>query len=249
MRAVVNGVLGDHLATHGNPLAISMQLRFGGRPINPADLAPRLRRADGRLVVLVHGLCMHDGQWQRNGHDHGAALARDLGVAPLYLYYNTGRHISENGRAFAELLEATLNGVTALDPQPVDLVLIGHSMGGLVIRSACHHGARDGLAWPQRLRMLACLGSPHHGSYWEQGGNVVDHLLGISPYSAPFARLGKVRSSGITDLRHGFLVDADWRDRGRFDAAHDHRTPVPMPHGVACYAMAGVASGGGRRRG
>ena len=223
--AAINGVVGDHLAATQNPLAIEPALR--------RDLANP--ETTGKVVLLVHGLCMNDRQWRRNGHDHGAALARDLGYTPLYAQYNSGQHISTNGRILADLIETTL----ADWPQTLDeLVIIGHSMGGLVARSACHYAAEAGHAWPQLLHKLVFLGTPHHGSPWERGGNWIDIGLGMISYTAPFARLGKLRSAGITDLRHGSLLDEDWMERDRFAHNHDIRCPLPLPSGVCCYAIA-----------
>lgn len=235
--AAVNGVLGDHLAESGNPLAIEMRLRSRGRPLELEREALRLAlpRASGKLLVLVHGSCMSDLGWTRLGHDHGAALARELGFTPVYLHYNSGLHISENGRAFAALLEA----LVATWPAPLgELVIVAHSMGGLVSRSACHVGEAAGHAWRRKLRELVCLGSPHHGAPLERGGHWVDVLLGISRYSAPIARLGKIRSAGITDMRFGNVLEEHWKGRDRFAHAPDLRTPLPLPAGVACYAIA-----------
>ena len=225
--AALNGVLGDRLAASGNPLAISMSLRRrGGEP------------ARGKIVVLAHGLCLNDLQWRRHGHDHGAALARDLGYTPVYLRYNSGLHVSINGRAFADQLEALIDQW----PVPVEeLAIVAHSMGGLISRSACFYAAAAGHAWVRRLRHLTFLGTPHHGAPLERGGNWMDVLLEAAPYAAPFARLGKVRSAGITDLRHGNLLDEDWQGRDRFEPARDARRPVPLPEGVRCYAVAATA--------
>eukprot|EP01034_Spumella_vulgaris_P045189 gene45189-56272_t len=220
--AALNGVLGDYLVTTTNPLATPMSLRVAGP-------------ATGRVVVLAHGLCMNDLQWQRNGHDHGAMLARERGYTALYLHYNTGRHISENGDAFAHKLETLL----AQWPVPVEeLVIVGHSMGGLVARSACHDGARAGHRWLAQLSKLVFLGSPHHGAPLERGGNWVHLLTGLTPYTAPFTRLAKLRSAGITDLRHGSLLEGDWAGRDRFAHGNAPPAPVPLPSGVACYAVA-----------
>ena len=237
--AALNGVVGDHLVASDNPLAITMALRRNGEalPRERAALAAAIPDAAGKLVVLVHGLCMSDVQWRRKGHDHGAALARDLGYTPLYLHYNSGLHISTNGRAFADELEA----IVAAWPVPLtELVIIGHSMGGLVARSACHYGNEAGHAWPQRLRKLVFLGTPHHGAPLERGGNWVDVILGMSRYSAPLARIGKIRSASITDLRHGNLVDEDWQGHDRFARRGDGRVPLPLPPGVACFAIGGT---------
>jgi hypothetical protein len=222
--AALNGVLGDHLAASGNPLAIPMSLRpKGDEPVG------------GKIVVLAHGLCLNDLHWQRRGHDHGAALARDLGYTPVYLHYNSGLHTSINGRAFADRLEALIDHW----PQPVEeLAIVAHSMGGLISRSACWYGAAGGQEWVRRLRDLVFLGTPHQGAPLERGGNWVDVLLEAAPYAAPFARLGKIRSAGITDLRHGHLLDEDWQGRDRFEPARAARRPVPLPEGVRCHAVA-----------
>lgn len=127
-------------------------------------------------------------------------------------------------------------------PPPVELVIIAHSMGGLVTRSACHYAKVSGYTWLDYLRKIVFLGTPHQGTLLEQGGNWINAIMDINPYSAPFARLGKVRSSGITDLRYGNILDEDWQGRDRFAPAGDQRTPVPLPAGVACYAIAASTS-------
>lgn len=232
--AALNGVLGDYLAASGNPLAIGMCLRATGAPleISKAALSAVFPRPGRRLLVLAHGLCMNDLQWTRDGHDHGAALARDLGYAPVYVHYNTGRHISTNGRDFSDLMQTLLREW----PHPIErLTLMGHSMGGLVAHSACAHASRVGHAWVERLDQLVFLGTPHFGAPLERAGTRVDFLLGISPYSAPFARLGKIRSAGIKDLGHGYRCDEDWQGpTGR----RVGRLPPALPARVRCYAMA-----------
>ncbi len=151
--------------------------------------------------MLVHGLCMSDLQWMRQNHDHGAALARDLGYTPVALSYNSGLHVSTNGRAFAEALEALVAA------WPV-------KNRGFRHRRPQHGRARR----PQRLpprrgggprvaeassKKLVFLGTPHHGAPLERVGNWVDVILGKTPYAAAFGRLGKMRSAGVTDLRYG----------------------------------------------
>jgi len=234
--AALNGVLGDHLAATGNPLAIPMRLRHGGQPLElqRESLEKSITPLNGRLALMVHGLCMNDLQWSRDGHDHGVALARDFGYSVLYLHYNSGRHISINGRAFADLLES----LAAQWPVPLEeLVIVGHSMGGLVARSACHYASAAGHRWPVSLRRIVFLGTPHHGAPMERGGQWLHLALSKSRYTAAFTPLGRIRSAGITDLRHGNLLDNDWQDRDRFEHAGDTRQAVPLPMGVACYAM------------
>ena len=232
--AALNGVLGDYLADKENPLAIPMQLRKNGKPMEDQTLSESIRQSNGKIVLMIHGSCMNDLQWNRQGHDHGTALASDFGYLPVYLHYNTGRHISENGRECANLLETFFNQL----PGPIELIIIAHSMGGLVSRSACHYGKLSDHSWLNRLRKLIFLGTPHHGAPLERGGNWIDIILEISPYSAPFSRLGKIRSSGITDLRYGNILDEDWEGRDRFEHSGDDRIPVPLPNNVQCYTIA-----------
>jgi alpha-beta hydrolase superfamily lysophospholipase len=230
--AALNGIWGDHLVETGNGLAIPMSLRIGGRPYQEGLTTPT-----GRLLVLAHGLAMNDLQWTRRGHDHGQALARDLGFTPVYLHYNSGRHVSQNGRDFA----AQLDALVADWPVPVEeLVILAHSMGGLVARSACHVGADR--PWRAALSRLVFLGTPHHGAPLERGGRLVDSLLGVSPYAAPFARIGKARSAGIIDLRFGNLQDADWQHRERHAQKHDDRVPTPLPDGVPAFLVAATTA-------
>ncbi|MBI5544743.1 MAG: alpha/beta hydrolase, partial [Deltaproteobacteria bacterium] len=176
----------------------------------------------GKVLVLVHGSSTSDLHWVRKGHDHGAALARDLGYTAIYLHYNTGLHISTNGRAFAEHLET----LAQRWPVPIDeLAIVGHSMGGLVARSACHVATVSGQRWRTLLKKLVFLGSPHHGTLLERAGNILGAAIGLSSYSAAFASLGKLRSAGITDLRHGNVRDEDCVGRDRFTIVDGHGDP------------------------
>jgi len=227
--AALNGVLGDHLAASANPLAITMALRRNGRalPLEARALAAALPDARPVLLVLLHGLCRNDLQWQRNGHDHGALLAQVLDATPVYLHYNTGLPIAENGRQFAGLMAQLL----AAWPVPLQrVVLLTHSMGGLVARSALHQAQAAGQAWPARVDDVVFLGTPHHGAPLERAGHGVDLLLAAAPYAAPLARLGRVRSAGITDLRHGL--------------SGPHHTPLPLPAGPRCWAVAATLGEG-----
>ncbi len=238
--AALNGVLGDHLAATGNPLAIPMRLRHGGGTLalRRRALTRDVPDARTRVLLLAHGLCMNDRQWRQGGHDHGEALARDLGYTPVYLHYNTGRAVADNGRELSTQLESLL------DAWPVEieeLAMVCHSMGGLVARAACIAAQEDGSRWLSRLRRLVFLGTPHHGAPLEQAGSRIDLLFGFSPYTAPFARLGGIRSAGIRDLRHGNVrsPDAEGGHPQATDGPHDtRRTPAPLPAHVRAYAVA-----------
>jgi hypothetical protein len=236
--AALNGVMGDHLLESHSPFATPMTLRYQGEVLNVQALPP-MPGATGKVLLLIHGLCMNDLQWhaQHKGQvvDHGAALASSLGYTPIHLRYNTGLHTSQNGHELSALLEQlVMHWPTAVK----ELTVVVHSMGGLLIRSAFYYAKLEGLRWPALLKNIVFLGTPHHGAPLERAGNWVDTLLGSTPYTAPFAKLGQLRSAGITDLRYGHVLDADWQGHDRFHRKPDNRQVVPLPQGVACYAIA-----------
>lgn len=226
--AALNGVFGDHLQRSGNPLALPMSFQQAGETLaldsNQASTRAAVlkgTREPQPVLLCIHGLCLHDGHWTRAGHDHGAVLAEALGWTPLYLRYNTGRSIAANGVALAGQLETLLQRWPNLQ-----LHVLAHSMGGLVMRSAIHH-AEDSQRWTAHLRSVSFLGTPHAGAPLERAGSGIDRLLDISPYSAPFVRLGASRSEGITDLRHGRI-------------AAGPRDTHALPPALAAFAIAGT---------
>lgn len=206
--AVVNGLWGDTVAARYPALSVSMTLRRGDRDVAPTagGLAAAYPDASPRLVLLVHGLCETDQSWcgpdgARHSPDYGSRLAADLGVTPLFLRYNTGLRVSDNGRRLAALIESV---VAAWPVEVEEVVLVGHSMGGLVAHSACHHGETAGQRWVRRVGYVVSLGSPHLGAPLEKCVNLAASLMGVLPETRPVARLVNQRSVGVKDLRIGF---------------------------------------------
>ena len=240
--AALNGVMGDRLLADQNPLAIRMSLRYHGEILNWQAM-PSMPETTGKVLLMIHGLCRNDLQWdaQHDGQavNHGQTLATELGMTPICLRHNSGLHVSQNGRELALQLEQLLQHW----PVPIEEIsVLAHSMGGLLIRSAVHYARADGLGWPQRLRNIVFLGTPHHGAPLERAGNIVDVLLGSTSFTAPLARLGQLRSAGITDLRFGCVLDEDWHGHDRFHRKPDSRQRVPLPEGVACFAIAATTA-------
>ena len=228
--SALNGVYGDHLELTANPLALTMTVLRDGVTVDAAQPALVVPGATRRIMIAIHGLCLNEQHWGRTGDDWLAQVARQRGQTLLFLRYNTGRSIDSNGRSLAALLET----LVAHWPVPLEqLTLVGHSMGGLVARSAIHHGGRERHGWRSSLRQLFTLGTPHHGAPLERGGNRLDYVLELSPYAAPFTTLARARSAGITDLRYGSVTDA----------ADEF---VPLPADVECHALAATL---GKRRG
>jgi len=235
--SILNGVIGDYLNREENPFAIPMQLKYQGKgiPLQPKAIQTIYSKPNGKILLMVHGLCMDDLQWNKEGHDHGQRLAKAFHLSPIYLRYNSGLHISENGQHFNVLLENIVNNW----PVPIEeITILAHSMGGLVTRSAYNYGTMEEKSWTKHLKKIIFLGTPHQGAPLERVGNHVDLLLDSMPYTRPFARLGKMRSAGITDLRFGLLVEKDWRDLDRFENNIKQATMLPLPATVDCYAIA-----------
>lgn len=205
VRSALNAAFGDHLAQTGNVLAIAMGIYHHGIPmaIERGALAAAFPAAGRRLCVFIHGLAFDEHCWQPAAAqeiDFARELHAEFGYASLYLRYNTGLPITDNGIGLAALLEE----LVAAWPETVDdLLLIGHSMGGLVAREACELAARDDLHWPQVTSMLICLGSPHLGSPVERLGHAVNTALDRHKITAPLGKIATKRSQGVKDLRHG----------------------------------------------
>ena len=245
--AALNGVLGDLLCERGNSLAIEMSLRAprpdsplerSALPLEPDALRAALPDARAKLLVLVHGSSLNDRSWLRQGHDHGRTCARARVHRRVRALQHRVARLEQRPAAGEQLdalrarLACARGGDRAARPQ--------HGRAGRAQRLP--RGELEQLAWRRQLKRLACLGSPHHGAALERGGNWIHALLGVSAYSAPFARLARVRSAGVTDLRYGNVLDAHWDGRDRFALGGDQRQPLALPDGVACYAVAGSSA-------
>ncbi len=239
----LNGIAGDRLAQEHPELALELSVRRHGRdvPLDSAGLAEAFPDATARIAVFVHGLCETDEAWRRrtggSSRGYGARLHDELGYTPIYVRYNTGLHVSDNGRRLAAALERIASGW----PQHVErFALIGHSMGGLVARSASHYGAEERHDWADGLRHVICLGTPHLGAPLERAANVAGWTLGRLPESRPFADLFfNRRSVGIKDLRFGNCVEDDWCDCDLDEFLRDRCHEVTFVPGAA-YCFVGA---------
>ncbi len=214
--AVLTGLTGDALERQGSALhePISVRVRRRALEVTPDALANAFPHATPRLVVFVHGLMSTELVWEwgsrGTGGSYGSRLAEDAGCTPVFVRYNTGRHVSENGRSLAELLDE----LTAAWPVEVErIALVGHSMGGLVSRSACHQADDGAMPWVRRVRHVVSLGTPHLGAPLEQSAHWASAALSALPETRPLGSFLRRRSAGIRDLRHGSLVDEDWKGR------------------------------------
>ncbi len=210
--SILNGCFGDYLKQNDNGLAIDMALYQNNRPLALTREALRTTHQvlSGKLCLLLHGLCCHEGSWSFPDdpeRTYGSALQADLGFTPYTLRYNTGLPIPFNGKRLDLLLEELLVAY----PVPVEeIVLIGHSMGGLVLRGACHYGAERKAEWIGKVSRVFYLGTPHEGAALEQAGHWITTALHAvaHPITTLIGDLANQRSQGVKDLRHGTVLEA-----------------------------------------
>ncbi|MBU2696166.1 hypothetical protein [Pimelobacter sp. 30-1] len=219
--AAVNGLIGEELRRDRPRLAIEMGVRAGGRdvPLTADGVAAAFPDATGRLVVFLHGLCENEDYWRRHrdrlGSTYGESLAA-RGWSPVYLRANTGLGVRENGVALAALLQRLVE----VWPGPVErIALVGHSMGGLVLRTATAVQAQAGPghgAWTDRVTDIVTLGTPHLGAPLARGADRGTRLLARLPESAGFGAIIDRRSLGIRDLELGVAADVPTLPRARY---------------------------------
>jgi pimeloyl-ACP methyl ester carboxylesterase len=234
--SVLNGFIGDRLAEQQSSLAIRLAVRHGGRdvPLDPEPLAAAFPAATGDLVVFLHGLSEAETNWDRDaeetGGSYGTRLAAETSWTPVYLRANTGLPVAENGVALASLLDDL---VAAWPTEVRRIALVGHSMGGLVMRAAC---AETTSPWTDLVTDVVTLGTPHLGAPLERGVALGAKALGLLPESAPFGRILEYRSVGILDLRGGLAPDVQHLPHARYHLvaatlAASHRHPVSEAFG------------------
>jgi pimeloyl-ACP methyl ester carboxylesterase len=242
--ATINGLIGDTLERRQSALHQPMALRVHGEPVGTEReaLAAAYPNATPRLVVFLHGLMETEFSWRwgtrATGESYGTLLERELGMTPVYVRYNSGRHISENGQSLADLLE----DVVGSWPVPVtEVALVGHSMGGLVARSGAYRADLERKVWPTLVRQIVSLGTPHMGAPLEQAVHYASAGLNLVPETRPFSRFLRRRSGGIRDLRQGSLVDEDWRERDPDLLRAEAIAEVPLLSGVThCFVTATI---------
>ncbi len=242
MRSAVNGLVGDRLASREDPYALPLSVRAGGADVTPEPHGFALAYPDAtsEVVVLVHGLGENDESWDlragRGRTTYEDALRARAGATTVRLRYNTGRHVSDNGAELSDLLTKLVDGW----PVPVArLHLVGHSMGGLVVRAATSYGVARRASWTSQVATVVCLGTPHLGAPLERAVQVGSRVLGLVPETLPFATVLGARSVGIVDLRHGYVSSDEWHGRDLTAQWGDGRiATAPLAHATYHFVAA-----------
>ncbi|MFT4298445.1 MAG: hypothetical protein QM597_02250 [Aeromicrobium sp.] len=211
--AALNGLVGDELRRLDDPQAITMSVRVDGAdvPVTGWPLREAFRDATSHLVIFLHGLCEDDESWnamrRTQGTTYAERIVAETDGTPVFVRYNTGLHISENGKH----LDALIGQMVENWPERVTrITLVGHSMGGLVVRAATNHATASGGTWTGLVRDVVCLGTPHAGAALEKAAHAGARVLRFLPESRPFGHILDTRSSGIVDLRHGYISADEW---------------------------------------
>jgi pimeloyl-ACP methyl ester carboxylesterase len=246
-QAAVNGLYGDFLHRRRGDLSLGMTIRHDGRvlPMHRDAFREAFANPHRKICVFVHGLGCTEWMWSMGSEQYygepgvhfGSRLDMDAAYTPVFIRYNTGRHISENGRLLSELLSDVLS------TYPIDIeeiVVVGHSMGGLVARSAAHYGNADDESWVSKLRHVICIASPHLGAPLEKGTNLLAGVLRkfSSAGTQVPAEILNARSDGIKDLRYGYTIDEEWANKDPDDIFEDDRQNTPLPDKVAYHFLA-----------
>lgn len=245
VRAAINGLIGDELRLGGDPQAITMAVRVGGIdvPVTPWHLRKAYPDASDHIVVFVHGLCESDEGWGLGGRarpTYAQRIAGETDATPLMIRYNTGLHVSENGRH----LDLLLDDLVEAWPVPVRrLTLVGHSMGGLVVRAATNRATVDGHGWAHVVGDVVCLGTPHAGAALEKAAHLGSRVLRFFPQSRPFGTLLDTRSAGIVDLRHGYITADEWEGQDLTTRwGLDRIAAAPLPHAEYHFVAATIGA-------
>jgi hypothetical protein len=207
--SAVNGLIGDKLLRERPQLAIPMAVRLGGADVGlePDALAAAYPDATGRLVLFLHGLCENESYFLRHRERTGTTYAEmlaGLGWTPLMLRANTGLPLRENGAALTALVQRVVDAW----PVPVTrIAMVGHSLGGLVIRAAGAVADEVERPWRERVSDVITLGTPHLGAPIAWGIGHGSRGLGRVPETAAFGRILDWRSQGVHDLVAGLAED------------------------------------------
>ncbi len=236
---VLNGIAGDVLEENMDARAIKMSFRFDYEDVGIEELSKFYDFEDKKPVcILIHGLFGDEYMWKKLPDEKknkiGDILEKQLDANILYLRYNTGLHISENGRSLSNLLERFVKQYRS-----GNIHLIGHSMGGLLIRSAGYYADIQQQEWNRKVKNIFLIGVPNEGSYVAQIAEFVNKVFRKVDISKDelVSKFLDIRSNGIKDLAYAYLTDEDWLNAKE---KPEQKTRVRPLKGVKYFLIAGT---------
>ena len=239
--SVLNGVVGDKLQNTALGIEMNFYAQNKAVDLTKDSLSERYTRLNQipypKVCILIHGLTNNETIWEfPDKSDYGALLARDFQYSPFYLRYNTGLHISDNGKALAAIVEKLYQNYPV---EIEEVCIIAHSMGGLVTHSACHYAQERNLGWSKKITQIFLLATPHLGSYLEKFANVTTNVLAKVPnwHTRLVGKVLNLRSAGIKDLRFGYLTETDWKDQNPDRLLWNNKTPPKMLADVSYHVI------------
>jgi pimeloyl-ACP methyl ester carboxylesterase len=245
--SAINGAVGDKLENTLLGIEMNFYENLKPIPLTKKHLSQQFSCKDSsnqltdkaKICILIHGLTHNETIWAFDDKsDYGTMLEKDFQYTPFYLRYNTGLHISENGKSLAALIEKlTRNAPTQIS----EICIIAHSMGGLVTHSACHYAQENQYDWVKKLSKIFLLATPHLGSYLEKFANITTNILAKVPnwHTRMVGKVINLRSSGIKDLRYGYIKDEDWKGHHPDQLLKNTKTATKKLSGVSYYVISG----------
>lgn len=141
------------------------------------------------IALLVHGLLVDEQNWTLGSSPFPDQIRKYLGWAPVMVRYNSGQHIWKNGALLADRIVELYD---TFGPRLGRIRIIGHSMGGLVSRSAVEHLRRRNHSALNHIDRLFLLATPNHGADLERLGHAFEYLLSTAE-EAPKTAAGMFR--------------------------------------------------------
>ncbi|MFT6264264.1 MAG: pimeloyl-ACP methyl ester carboxylesterase [Oleiphilaceae bacterium] len=238
-RSILNSMIGEYLEKEKNPLAIQMGFYHRSKKLSlDTPLTQQLNAPlSNKVVILVHGLTQLETVWDfpKSGssneliinhyigaffdtpkdsgkEDYGSKLQEEFGYTPFYLRYNTGLSLEKNGRNFA----AQLSKLFRSYPIAInELMLIGFSMGGTLLRHAQYSAQNNQFQWLSILSKCIYLGSPNESSPLDRMGYISRDILRRFPMrwiNLWADRIGH-RSNRLQSLKQGMKLLNESQDR------------------------------------
>lgn len=208
----VSSVVGDSFAGLVTTSEIQASFRSEGKDVGVEKVLEDWKRSNRKkIMICVPGLFCDESLWTKNGEPSLAKTMEEEGYFPVFLRFNPGLHISDNGKKLLALLKSFLEHP---DVRDLKADYISYSQGGLILRSAFYLAKQEAPEFSKRIGKVLFISSPDGGSYIEKAG----FWLGLGAEAFPvfpvqlIGFIGNQRSDAMKDLSHGIIREEDWKN-------------------------------------